>query len=210
MKPEIKKYPKTPHFSFSQEFHSDDSKLETLEGFEGKEVIVSEKMDGENTTIYKDYLHPRSTIDDGHPSRNWLKGFAPTFQYLMDEDLKICGENMYARHSVPYDELESYFYVFNIWKGDECLSYDDTLEWCEFLGLVHVPVFYRGEFHLETVKDIFESLDKEKNEGVVCRITDQFHRDDFEKYVAKAVREGHVQTDEHWKKNWVKNGLKEE
>ena len=40
------------------------------------------------------------------------------------------------------------------------------------------------------------------------RITDSFHYDDFEKYVAKYVRKNHVQTSEHWMNQQViKNKL---
>lgn len=44
-------------------------------------------------------------------------------------------------------------------------------------------------------------------EGVVVRITDSFKIEDFSKYVCKYVRPNHVQTDEHWTKNWKKAKL---
>lgn len=68
------KYPKTFHFDFSGSLINDDRELESTKGFEGKRVIVTEKLDGENASIYNGYYHPRSVTDDGHPSRNWLKG----------------------------------------------------------------------------------------------------------------------------------------
>jgi hypothetical protein len=87
---------------------------------------------------------------------------------------------------------------FNIWDGTHCLSWPETIEWCELLGLVHVPVIYEGLFDLELIKDMANKIDAEKQEGFVVRIADGFEYDDFNKCVAKWVRNGHVQTGEHW------------
>jgi hypothetical protein len=55
------------------------------------------------------------------------------------------------------------------------------------------------------------NLNFEKQEGIVCRVADEFHYDDFQQNYAKAVRKGHVQTDEHWmEKVVVPNKLKNE
>lgn len=203
------KYPRTYHFPFSKSLQNDDREIDTLEHFGGKEVVVTEKLDGEASTCYRDYFHPRSTIDDGHPSRDWLKAFKAQWDYLIPEGWRICGENMFAKHSIYYDDLESYFYCYNIWdENNYCLSYDETIKWCEYLGIYHVPVLYRGEFDMEKIREVFNGLDEEKQEGIVCRVADSFHYDNFDKFVAKAVRADHVQTDEHWTKNWTKNKLK--
>jgi len=39
----------------------------------GREVVVTEKMDGENTTMYCDNIHARSIDGRHHPSRDWVK-----------------------------------------------------------------------------------------------------------------------------------------
>jgi hypothetical protein len=44
-------------------------------------------------------------------------------------------------------------------------------------------------------------------EGIVIRVADSFKLDDFPNYVCKWVRPNHVQTDEHWTKNWHKATL---
>ena len=44
-------------------------------------------------------------------------------------------------------------------------------------------------------------------EGVVVRNIESFPLDDFSKNVVKYVRKNHVQTDEHWKKNWKRAKL---
>lgn len=206
---EATKYPKTMHFDFSESLQNDDRRLETLEDFIGKRVIVTEKLDGENATIYHDYYHPRSVIDDGHESRNWLKGNIPNFQYKLPEDWRVCGESMYAEHSIRYDELETFFYAFSIWDGDNmCTSWDEFEMHCDSLQIVHVPILYDGVFDYVKIKEIYENLNFNKQEGIVCRVADAFHYDDFQTHVAKAVRPAHVATDNHWKKTWKPNKLK--
>ncbi len=144
---EAKKYPKTFHFDFSLSLQNDDRRLETLKDFEGKGVVVTEKLDGENASIYSDYYHPRSVIDDGHETRSWLKGFIPNFQYQIPEGWRVCGENMYAEHSIRYVELDTFFYVFSIWTDlNTCLDWAATVNYCEAWGLKTVPVLYEGWF----------------------------------------------------------------
>ena len=129
---EATKYPKTMHFLFSESLQNDDRRLTTLEDFEGKRIIVTEKLDGENATIYNDYYHPRSVIDDGHESRNWLKGNIPNFQYMIPEGWRVCGESMYAEHSIRYENLDSFFYAFSMWDDDNiCISWDEFEMHCD-------------------------------------------------------------------------------
>jgi hypothetical protein len=206
---EATKYPKTMHFDFSESLQNDDRRLTTLEDFEGKWVVVTEKLDGENATIYNDYYHPRSVIDDGHESRNWLKGHIPNFQWMIHEGWRVCGESMYAEHSIRYEELKSFFYAFSIWNEHNiCLSWDAFKLQCAGWNIDNVPVLYYNIFDYNKIKEIYENLDFDKQEGIVCRVAHAFHYDDFQTHVAKAVRPKHVNTDEHWKKTWKPNKLK--
>jgi hypothetical protein len=68
------KYPRTPHLPWSPGASADDIGLENLESFRGRQIVVTEKMDGENTTLYRDHLHARSLDGRHHPSRDWVKG----------------------------------------------------------------------------------------------------------------------------------------
>lgn len=116
--------------------------------------------------------------------------------------MRICGENLYAKHSIGYDDLTSYFEVFSIWQDDVCLSWDDTLIWCELLGLTPVPVLYRGEyFHdiwLYLPSGFRSGIIQGKIEGFVVRVDGEFKYEEFCLNVAKYVRKNHVQTDSHW------------
>ena len=67
------KYPRTWHLPWSPGATKDDRVLPDTAHFNSQEVVVTVKMDGENTTLYPDYLHARSLDSRNHPSRNWIK-----------------------------------------------------------------------------------------------------------------------------------------
>lgn len=216
----VVKYPKTSHLPWSQGASRDDKILKSIDQFFGKMIVCTEKIDGENSSIYYDgYSHARSLDSNNHPSRNWLKKFWSERYFKLPHGWRICGENVYARHIIGYDELQSYFMGFSLWDGDECKSWDETLEWFDELGIIPVPVLYRGIFDEKILKSLVDTMDLEKQEGYVIRVADSFtvdfsdskHDDEqFSQYIAKFVRKGHVNDDtEHWmNKEIIKNGLK--
>lgn len=192
------KYPRTPHLPFSSGSTSDDKVLTSIDHFVGREVVVTVKMDGENTSIYRDGFHARSLDSRHHPSRDWIARFQATIGHDIPEGYRICGENLYARHSVAYDNLPSYFMGFSVWNGNVALSWDDTLEFFELLGVVPVSVIYRGMFDIRVLENLANEFDTLSNEGFVVRVAESFSYDDFGVSVAKWVRKNHVQADQHW------------
>ncbi|WP_285627106.1 RNA ligase family protein [Kineosporia sp. NBRC 101677] len=163
---------------------------------------MTEKMDGENITIGKGYVHARSVDSPSHPSRTWVRALAGRLWPELPAGMRVCGENLYARHSIVYDELPSFFLVFNIWQDDVCLDWDSTLEWVQLLGLTCVPVLYRGRFPDGDERDLLRLWQKQhdtrRSEGFVVRTAGSFERAQFGSHVAKWVRAGHVQTGQHW------------
>ena len=115
-----------------------------------------------------------------------------------------------ARHSVAYDNLPSYFLGFSVWNEQNiCLSWDDTQQYFELLGIHSVSVIYDGIWNYDDCMKLHKSLDPEKDEGFVVRLADSFAYDNFGISVAKYVRKDHVQTDTHWRhQEIVPNGLK--
>ncbi|MGO0061177.1 RNA ligase family protein [Brevibacillus fluminis] len=205
------KYPRTFHLPWSRSRTDDDKILRTVSHFEGKEVVVTEKLDGENTTLYRNGLHARSLDSKDHASRHWVKMLHGTISFLIPEGWRICGENVYAMHSIYYAKLTSYFYVFSIWdENNVCLSWDEIVEWAALLGLETAPVLYKGVWREETVKQCYtkRSVFGGEQEGYVVRIAERFHNDEFKTSAAKFVRKNHVQTDQHWLAKPVEpNGL---
>ncbi|MEC4087184.1 RNA ligase family protein [Pseudoalteromonas rubra] len=191
------KYPRTPHLPWSLGATSDDLRQGSVMQFEGKKVVVTEKMDGENTTLYADYLHARSIDSRFHPSRAWVKSLQGKIGYQIPRGWRICGENLYARHSIEYSNLKSFFLAFSVWNDRNiCLSWQDTQLFLKQLGLASPKVLYSGLWCETQIRQI--KLDLHKQEGYVVRLADSFHYEDFAQSVAKWVRADHVTTDTHW------------
>ena len=203
------KYPRTPHLPWSPGASKDDVRCVSASLFAGKKVVITEKMDGENTTFYSDHLHARSIDSRHHPSRDWVKRLHASLAHEIPEGWRICGENLYAQHSIVYEQLKSYFYGFSIWNShNDCLSWAETSEWFDILGIESPRILYHGTWDESRVREI--KIDVDTIEGYVVRLTDSFHYCDFGVSIAKWVRQGHVQTDKHWMHSEIKaNGLAE-
>lgn len=194
------KYPRTYHVNWSPGTTSDDKILHDLTPFRGIKMIGTLKMDGENTNLYSDHIHARSIDSKDHESRSWIKGLWGSIRHQIPEEWRICGENLYAKHSLEYNNLETYFQVFSIWNElNECLSWDHTKMISESLGLKTVDEI-GGPFYFDEIlmKSMTNSLDTTKNEGIVFRNVESFNYDTFANNVCKWVRKNHITTDEHW------------
>ncbi len=200
------KYPRTMHIPWSPSAKKADERIiESTEAFVDQEVVVTVKMDGENTTWYRDHIHARSLDYNPHPSRNLIKKMHAEIAWQLPEGWRLVGENVYAKHSIHYVGLDSYFYVISIWnERNECLSWDETCEWAELLGLKTVPVLYRGRWDEPLLRKL-EPLQFDGNEceGYVIRTAASFAFRNFRKCVAKWVRRDHVQTHAFWRNQTV-------
>ena len=116
------------------------------------------------------------------------------------EGWRVCGENLYATHSIHYENLTSFLYIFSIWnERNECLSWDDTEEWSALLGLTTVPVLYRGVYDEQKIRGLYDpNRQPDPMEGYVVRLASSFPFVDFRRSVMKYVRKSHLNTDKHW------------
>ena len=206
------KYPRTYHFTYSPNVHNDDRMHRDDNLFDGVKVIGSVKMDGECTTMTCNRVFARSVNSGRHPSRDWVHALHGSIQHEIPDKWRVCGECLYAEHSIHYNHLPSYFLVFSIWDDtNRCLSWDDTVLYSKLMGLKTVPVFYNDMWCREFVDKAFEDYckqSKDKVEGYVIRVANDFRYEAFSKSTAKWVRSGHVQTDSHWlEKPVTPNGL---
>ena len=193
------KHPSTPHLQWSKGVQRDDRVLTTDAMFEGQEVIVTEKRDGENATLYSNYYHARSIDGRHHESRNWLKNFWGKIKHEIPEGWRISGENMYAQHSIGYSDLDSYFEAFFVWNEKNVkLQYDEAVEYLAMLGIKPVPIIDRFIYSKERAQQLAKELDTDKCEGYVLSLARSFTYREFRTSVGKFVREDHVQTNKHW------------
>ena len=93
-------------------------------------------------------------------------------------------------------------------------SWNEVCELAEILKLYTVPILERRIFvSPEDLENTINEYMKKGSafgdtiEGVVVRNAGSFLLDDFSKNVVKYVRANHVQTDEHWKRNWKRAKL---
>lgn len=218
----MKKYPRTYHFQFSPEIHSDDKiiNFKYLGNFLSNEIIITEKLDGGNCCLKQEGVFARThTMQTSCSSFDYIKNIHYYAKmHLFNHDYWYFGENMYAKHSIEYTKLDDYFYLFSIYdsKRKLFLSFDDVIEEAKRLDFPIVPVLFRGK--ISSISELQQWMDKnikkqslfgKQTEGFVTRISKEIPLNEFEYSVAKYVRKGHVQTDEHWSKNWSKNYFKE-
>lgn len=205
----MKKYGRTYHLPNSPGVVSDDKVLWGLSILTAAdEVVFTEKMDGENTTIHATGCHARSPDSGYHPSRDWMKAFAAGISPRLSPGERIVGEYLFARHSVAYAQLPSYFLGFS-WTLDGCVQpWDASQERFAALGIHSVPVLFRGKFNDASLADVLDRMDFSVQEGFVVRTSAGFSEDDMATHMAKYVRDGHVQSRTHWMRaEIVRNGL---
>ena len=206
---DIRKHPRTPHHPLSLGKGSDDKTSKTVDAdFYSREVVVLEKMDGENTNLYRHAWHARA-IDS--PTTVWRERVARRQSaiggYLEPHECLHC-ENVWAQHSIRYDALQSDLYAFRMRNGQYMQTWDYTVERINELNdmimdwempelFIAIPkVLYRGPYKPELAMQL--EFNPNLSEGWVMSNVDNFHIDQYERNVIKFVREGHVQTDEHW------------
>ncbi len=211
---ETQKYPRTYHFPFSLGTTSDDRIKHDWQAILAHELVITEKLDGENTCIKSDGVYARS---HAAPTRNpWAKNMWTTWEQVKNSlgDFDVFGENLYGLHSIEYTRLDSYFYIFAIREGDKWLSWDEVVFYAHLLDLPTVPVLERGFFTEGGIKTSINAALSHGSqlggacEGVVCRKAEAFDNECFSNSLLKYVRYNHVKTDEHWTRNWQRAKLR--
>lgn len=196
-------YPRTPHLPTSPGATSDDkwaSKEAIAYLASGIELVVSEKMDGGNVSLYPDYFHGRSRDGVSQPWETYAKQLWSKIRFDINPGWRISCESMYARRSVAYDNLASPLYVFGIWdETNTLLDWDSMTEWAELIGLPVVPTLYRGTSFKDATAAWGKALNTDVSEGFVLRDAGRIAYEDFNKKVAKHVRANHVQTSASWR-----------
>lgn len=216
-------YPRTPHLPFSPTIFSDDviyKNVNGLKNFENNDIVILEKIDGANCCIHpsakKVYARTHS-IEAKHPSFSPIKEICEILHHEhLPKNIKLFGENVFGIHSIEYDNLKSFFYLFAIQEGNKWLSWKEVEDFARKYNLLVPPILYMGKgLLINDVKTLMDTnaelksglANNTKPEGFVIRVIDSFQSEDFGNCVAKYVRKHHVQTNKTWKKTWKKAKL---
>lgn len=199
----VYKYPRTPHLPFSPGATSDDkwASPETLDYLQsGIDLAVSEKMDGGNISMMRDYFYGRSLDSGVHAWDTHAKQLHARIAHEIPDRWRISGESMYARRSVSYEDLPGVYMVFAIWdETNTMLSWDEMVEYAGMLDLPVVPLLYRGNSYKDAVKVWESTTNDEVSEGFVVRDAGRIPYLEFDQRVVKWVRQNHVRTRADWR-----------
>ena len=214
------KYNRTPHVMWSPGATDDDKIAMSSTGLVGVPIIITEKMDGSNTSLEQAGCFARThSGPPTHASFDALKALHATIKHKIPEYLQLFGEWCFAQHSIAYSELPHYFMLFNVrdLRYDySYLSWEEVIMWAEEIGVPTVPLLFEGTvLSVDELKELTEKLMKQPSkcggirEGVVIRTQNSFPDVAFALLCQKCVRANHVQTTEHWKdQEIIKNKLK--
>jgi len=209
----MSKYGRTYHLPWSPGTTSDDRISKSVESLLGIDIVVTEKLDGENCGMTDGGVYARShaTFTTSAWSREVRALHKQKIENALGEGVYLFGENMEGVHSIEYSDLTSYFYIFGVRDNGLWISWDKVEEYAYLLDLPAVPVLFRGKIETEKeLRELTQDLVSQgsslggNREGIVVRNAGEFSNEDFGTNVMKWVRKGHVKTDTHWTRNWVK------
>lgn len=182
------------------------------------EVIVEEKLDGANVSIWVD--------DDGRlscatragpgardragqlgPLRAWLAANDARLRDMLGDWPVVYAEWLLLAHSVSYDRLPSYLVVLDLWDPDEGFAdVEDRDELSDRVNVPHPPRLWRGvPRSVERLEHLItrSAWGAEPSEGVIVRRVGA-----GEPRMAKLLRPGFLHLgDEHWMAGRPRNRL---
>lgn len=216
------KYNRTFHLPWSPGVTNDDKIASSVSSLLNTDIIITEKMDGSNTSLELEGCFARThSGPPNHPSFDGLKALHSTVRFLIPKWYQLFGEWLYAKHSIYYDKLPHYFLMFNVREyNDEgkgfWYDWEEVRMWADEINVSTVPVLFEGRVASEAaLKELTLSFMEQPSvygdtrEGVVVRDAGFFKDKDFSEKVMKMVRANHVQTSEHWRnQEIVKNSLR--
>lgn len=123
----ILKYPRTPHIAGSRLQPGDEDLLQVaMEALYSLPLVLEEKLDGSNCGVSFDrqgslILQSRGHVLTGGPRerqfdllKRWASYNTAWLRETLGDRYVMYGEWLFARHTIPYDELPHYFLEFDI------------------------------------------------------------------------------------------------
>lgn len=172
----------------------------TSTGLLASEVVVEEKVDGANVSIWVDDEGVLECASRGGPGardragqlgplRAWMAGHDPNLREVLDAWPALYAEWMLLAHTIAYDRLPSYLVGLDLWDPDRGFAtVDDRNAYFDRAGLIHPPELWRGVVgSAEALEDMIgqSAWGSEPAEGVVVR-----RLDGGEPRIAKLLRPG--------------------
>ena len=205
------KYPKTPYWPYSPGAPQEGDELAEAARFVGRPVVVTEKLDGGNTLLCRGRVYARSV---SAPSiGKWMAMVKKHHAWKVTEpDVLLYGEDIYGVHSIEYDAVpeNETFRAFALRRADGRFeSFQALVSYARERAIPVVPILFEGTF--PTVAGLRDFVSRAHcapsalggaREGVVIRAAHGFPDAEFRSNVCKSVRAGHVQSEEHWSRNW--------
>lgn len=190
------RYPRTFVLPWTEAMSKGDRRLASLDALEATEVVATEKLDGQNVTLYRDMVMFRNIAARTHPSRAWLDRFWEARRHRIPDGWRVCGEYVFISHFVTYTELESYFIGFSVWNdANTCLSWSDTVRFLDELDIARARVLYAGPCCPPSIHAAWIEHGACQSEGYVVRTAGAISLRQFKTHVGKFIRDGYVQRD---------------
>ena len=208
------RYPRTPHWPGSGTAGAGERIVQRPEDFINNPIVITEKIDGANTRLFDGEALPRG----GSRTVPWLAMARKHHAWKLaghPESGCIYAEDIYGVHSITYgpvpeDRTTMAFALLQCHQtGPRFATQEQLQETCAALNIPLVPVVYQGtvssltEMHQLITKEMTRpSALQGPREGLVIRRNITFAPEQLHRHTCKFVRPNHVQTDQHWSRNW--------
>jgi len=151
----------------------------------GSEVVVEEKLDGANVSLWLEDGVVTCGLRSGPgamdragqlgPLRAWVAQHDQALRQALAEYQAIYAEWLLLSHSVGYDRLPSYLVVLDLWRPEGFATPDERNRVCGPAGLAVPPEVWRGvPGSLAAIEALLgpSSFGSEPMEGLVVRAAD--------------------------------------
>ena len=188
--------------------------------FVGESVVVTEKLDGGNTLLHAGKVYARSV--SAPSDAKWMAMVKKHHAWKVTEpEVYLYGEDIYGVHlfwsgrraaCIEYEPVQEHetFHAFALRDAQgDFTSFAEVEAYAKQREIPVVPVLFRGRFRsLAEIREFVVCAHGEpsvlggEREGVVLRLARGFPAMEFQHNVCKSVRADHVQTAQHWTRNW--------
>lgn len=177
-----------------------------------EEVEICEKVDGAQLGLsidenYKIHAQNRSHYVNSKSHSQfkkldkWIDDHKDGLYTILDKNLILFGEWMYAKHSIKYTQLPDYFLAFDLYDKNKKKFYSrDYLEkLLEQTNIIPVRLIKKGKITEKELLDLLDSKSfytENKLEGVYIKI----NKNNYVEKRCKIVRNDFICGNDHWSK----------